>query len=155
MAPILCLTRPSSDADIKRETTMTELRVVSLFASAVALVGLVGGPPSSLGQTAATATVSGVVSDASEAVVPGAKVVLLDKATGLARTQETSSTGQYIFANVLPGNDTITVTMKGFIQAEVQLSVEIAKSHNINVTLKVGAATEVVEVTAGAGAELQ
>jgi len=99
--------------------------------------------------------VSGVVSDASEAVVPGAKVVLLDKATGLARTQETSSTGQYIFANVLPGNDTITVTMKGFIQAEVQLSVEIAKSYNINVTLKVGAATEVVEVTAGAGAELQ
>ena len=133
---------------------MTELRVVSLFASAVALVGLVGGPPA-LGQTAATATVSGVVSDASEAVVPGAKVVLLDKATGLARTQETSSTGQYIFANVLPGNDTITVTMKGFIQAEVQLSVEIAKSYNINVTLKVGAATEVVEVTAGAGAELQ
>src|SRR5437879_4555327 len=153
MAPILCLTRPSSDADIKRETTMTELRVVSLFASAVALVGLVGGP--ALGQTAATATVSGVVSDASEAVVPGAKVVLLDKATGLARTQETSSTGQYIFANVLPGNDTITVTMKGFIQAEVELSVEIAKSYNINVTLKVGAATEVVEVTAGAGAELQ
>lgn len=133
---------------------MTELRVVSLFASAVALVGLVGGPPA-LGQTAATATVSGVVSDASEAVVPGAKVVLLDKATGLARTQETSSTGQYIFANVQPGNDTITVTMKGFIQAEVQLSVEIAKSYNINVTLKVGAATEVVEVTAGAGAELQ
>ncbi len=133
---------------------MTELRVVSLFASAVALVGLVGGPPA-LGQTAATATVSGVVSDASEAVVPGAKVVLLDKATGLARTQETSSTGQYIFANALPGNDTITVTMKGFIQAEVQLSVEIAKSYNINVTLKVGAATEVVEVTAGAGAELQ
>ena len=133
---------------------MTELRVVSLFASAVALVGLVGGPPA-LGQTAATATVSGVVSDASEAVVPGAKVVLLDKATGLARTQETSSTGQYIFANVLPGNDTITVTIKGFIQAEVQLSVEIAKSYNINVTLKVGAATEVVEVTAGAGAELQ
>ncbi|HYR82953.1 MAG TPA: carboxypeptidase-like regulatory domain-containing protein, partial [Terriglobia bacterium] len=133
---------------------MTELRVISLFASAVALVGLVGGPPA-LGQTAATATVSGVVSDASEAVVPGAKVVLLDKATGLARTQETSSTGQYIFANVQPGNDTITVTMKGFIQAEVQLSVEIAKSYNINVTLKVGAATEVVEVTAGAGAELQ
>src|SRR6266481_6227654 len=150
MAPILCLTRPSSDADIKRETTMTELRVVSLFASAVALVGLVGGPPA-LGQTAATATVSGVVSDASAAVVPGAKVVLLDKATGLARTQETSATGQYIFANVLPGSDTITVTVKGFVQSEAQLSVEVAKSYNINITLKVGATTDAVEVTASAG----
>jgi len=108
-----------------------------------------------LGQTAATATVSGVVSDESAAVVPGAKVVLLDKATGLARTQETSSTGQYIFANVLPGNDTITVTMKSFVQSEAQLSVEVAKSYNINVTLKVGAATDAVVVTAGAGAELQ
>src|ERR1700674_374125 len=133
---------------------MRELRVVSLFVSAVVLVCLVGVQPV-LGQTAAIATVSGVVSDASGAVVPGAKVVLLAKPTGLARTQETSSTGQYIFANVLPGNDTITISMKGFIQAEVQLSLEVAKSYNINVTLKVGAPTEAVEVTAGAGAELQ
>jgi hypothetical protein len=133
---------------------MRELRVVPLFVSAVVLVGLVRVQPA-LGQTAATATVSGVVSDASGAVVPGAKVVLLDIATSLARTQETSSTGQYIFANVLPENDTITVTMKGFIQAEVQLSVEVGKSYNINVTLKVGGATQALEVTAGGGAELQ
>ena len=142
------------DADIKKVTTMRELRVIPLFVSAVVLVGLVRVQPA-LGQTAATATVSGVVSDASGAVVPGAKVVLLDKATGLTRSQETSSTGEYIFANVLPGNDTITVTMKGFIQAEAQLSVEVAKSYNINITLKVGAPTQRVEVTAGAGAELQ
>ena len=133
---------------------MKELRLVSLFVTGVVLVGLLG-VQQALGQIAATATVSGVVSDASAAVVPGAKVALLDKASGLARTQETSSTGEYIFANVLPGNDTITVTRNGFKQAEVQLSTEVAKSYNINVTLKVGAATEAVEVTAGAGAELQ
>ncbi len=133
---------------------MRELRVISLFVSAVVFAGLVG-VQAALGQTAATATVSGVVSDASGAVVPGAKAVLLDKATGLARTQETSSTGQYIFANVLPGNDTITITMNRFVQAEVQLSVEVAKSYNINVTLKVGGPTEPIEVIAGAGAELQ
>ncbi len=133
---------------------MRPLRLVSLFVSVAVLIGMEGIQPA-LGQTAATATVSGVVSDESAAVVPGAKVVLLDKATGLARTQETSSTGQYIFANVLPGNDTITVTMKSFVQSEAQLSVEVAKSYNINVTLKVGAATDAVEVTAGAGAELQ
>jgi hypothetical protein len=133
---------------------MRELRVVSLFVTVVVLTGLVR-VQRALGQTAATATVSGVVSDASGAVVPGAKVELLDKATGSVRSQETSSTGEYIFVNVQPGNDTVTVTMKGFIQAEAQLSVEVAKSYNINVTLKVGAPTERVEVTAGAGAELQ
>jgi hypothetical protein len=99
--------------------------------------------------------VSGVVSDASGAVVPRAKVALLDNATGLTRTQETSSAGQYIFANVLPGNDTITVTMKDFVRAEVQVSVEVGKSYNINVALKVGATTKRVEVTALPGTELQ
>jgi len=133
---------------------MREKIVISLFVSTVVFAGLVG-VQLALGQTAATAAVSGVVSDASGAVVPGAKIVLLDKATGLARSQETSSTGQYIFANVLPGSDMITVTMERFVQAEVQLSVEIAKSYNINVTLKVGSTTDAVEVTASAGAELQ
>jgi hypothetical protein len=138
----------------QRETTMRKLRVVPLFVSAVVFVGLVVVKPA-LGQTAASATVSGVVSDASGAVVPRAKVALLDKATGLARTQETSPAGQYTFANVLPGNDAITVTMKDFVQAEVQVTVEVGKSYNINVALRVGAPTMPVEVTARPGAELQ
>ena len=133
---------------------MWKLRVVPLFVSVVVLVGLVVVPPASA-QTAASATVSGIVSDVSGAVVPRARVALLDKATGLARTQETDSIGRYIFANVLPGNDTITVTMKDFVQAEVQVSVEVGKSYNVNVSLKVGAPTQPVEVTARPWAELQ
>jgi hypothetical protein len=133
---------------------MRKLRILSPLVSAVILVSLAVGRPA-FGQTADTATVTGVVTDPSGAVVPGAQVVLLDKATGLARTQLTNSTGQYIFANVLPENDTIHVTMKGFVQAEVHLSVEVAKSYNVNITLKIGASTEAVEVTVGAGAALQ
>src|ERR1700722_7621364 len=82
----------------QRETTMRKLRGVRFFARAVVFAGLVVFQPS-LGQTAASATVSGVVSDASGAVVPRAKVSLLDKATGLTWTQETSPAGEYIFAN--------------------------------------------------------
>ena len=133
---------------------MRELPILSLLVGAALLADLVG-VQQAIGQTAATGTVSGVVSDASGAVMPGAKVVLLDLATGLARTQDTSSTGQYIFVGVSPGNDTVTVTMMRFVPAEVRLSVEVAKSYNINVTLKIGAPTEPVQVTAGAGAELQ
>src|SRR6266576_1445356 len=133
---------------------MRELLALSLLVGAALLADLVG-VQQAIGQTAATGTVSGVVSDASGAVMPGAKVVLLDLATGLARTQETSSTGQYIFVDVSPGNDTVTVTMKRFVPAELRLSVEFAKSYNINMTLKGGARTEPVQVTAGAGVELQ
>jgi len=133
---------------------MRELLALSLLVGAALLADLVG-VQQAIGQTAATGTVSGVVSDASGAVIAGAKVVLLDLATGLARIQETSSTGQYIFVDVSPGNDAVTVTMKRFVPAEVRLSVEVAKSYNINVTLKVGAPTEPVQVTAGAEVELQ
>ncbi|MBI3951769.1 MAG: hypothetical protein HY314_15075 [Acidobacteria bacterium] len=46
--------------------------------------------------------------------------------------------------------------MQGFRQAVIpSLKVEIAKSHLVNVTLEVGAMTEVVEVAAGAEVELQ
>jgi len=77
---------------------------------------------------------------------PEQKVVLLDKATGLARTQET----QFQLGNTylckkkrsFPEMTRSLVTMKSFVQSEAQLSVEVAKSYNINVTLKVGAATE-------------
>ena len=133
---------------------MRQQRVASLLYSLAVIIALVR-VQAARSQTAATATVSGLVSDASAAVVPGAKIVLLDKATGLERTQETNSTGQYIFANVLPGNDTIRISMKDFIPAEVEMSVEVGKSYNINVTLKVGASTEAVEVRSGAGTELQ
>src|ERR1700737_214826 len=148
------ISRRRYQAGIKTAPAMKEKIVISLFVCAVVFAGLVELQPAS-GQAAATATVSGVVSDASGAVVPGAKIVLLDKATGLARSQETSFTGQYIFANVLPGSDTITITMERFVQAEVQLSVEIAKSYNIDVTLKVGGPKEPVDVTVSPGAELQ
>src|SRR6202140_2480933 len=127
--------------------------VVPLFVSAVVFVGLVVQP--ALGQTAASATVSGVVSDASGAVVPRAKVALLDNATGLTRIQETGSAGQYIFPNLLPGEYTSPVTLKDFVQAAVRVSVEVGKSYNINVALKVGATTKRVEVTALPGTELQ
>jgi hypothetical protein len=133
---------------------MSDLRALSLLVSAVVLLATVRVQPTSA-QTAAAATVSGIVSDASGAVVPGAKAVLLDKATSSARTQETSPTGEYIFASVLPGNLTLTITSKGFIQTEMQFSAEVAKSYRFNVTLKVGGASERLEVTAGAGAELQ
>ena len=142
------------ETDIQAETLMRELNVVSLLFGAIVFFVLLGRHPV-LSQTAASATVSGVVSDTSGAVVPRAKVSLFDKATGLARTQETSSAGRYIFANVLPGNDTINVTMKDFIQTEVQVSVEVAKSYNVNVSLKVGASTKPIDVTTGAGVELQ
>ncbi len=47
--------------------------------------------------------VSGTVSDASGAVIPGANVTLANDNTNVASTTQTSAAGQYLFNFVLPG----------------------------------------------------
>lgn len=112
--------------------------------------------PSIWAQTAATATVSGVVTDVTGAVVPGATVTLTDSATNAKRNMQTTREGQYVFTSVAPGLYKITVTMQGFKQALVdEFKIDVAKGYNVNFTLEVGATAEVVQITAGAGAELQ
>jgi hypothetical protein len=112
--------------------------------------------PAVLAQTAATATVSGVVTDPTEAAVAGAKVELLDTSTNAVRSVETNTAGHYTFVNLTPGIYKITVTMQGFQQGVVpSLKIDVAKAYTVNVALKPGAVTEVIEITTGAGVELQ
>ncbi len=107
-------------------------------------------------QTAATATVSGVVYDPTQAVLPGATVELQDTATNAVRRTVTNEAGQYTFVNVPPGSYRITVTAEGFQKGVVpSLKIDVAKAYTVNFTLQPGTVTEVVEVTAGAAVELQ
>ena len=107
-------------------------------------------------QTLTTGQVLGEVTDPSRATVAGAKVELRDLATGAVRTATTNSQGQYLFPQVLPGVYSLTVTASGFAQVLVSsVTVEVEKTSNIHVSLKVGATTEVVEVRSTPGSELQ
>lgn len=115
-----------------------------------------GLPLRGLGQTAATATITGIVTDPAGAVLAGASIELVDLATNQVRKQTTNEAGHYIFTAVLPGIYKITASMPGFRHAVVpSLKVDVAKSYQVNLTLEVGQIAEVVEVTAGAGVELQ
>jgi hypothetical protein len=107
-------------------------------------------------QTASTSVVNGTVSDKTGATVPKAQVALTDKATGLVTTATTGDDGYYIFPALKPGHYKITVSAAGFRQAVVgDVTVDVGKPATVNVTLEVGQTTQVVEVTAGAGVELQ
>ncbi|HTS59341.1 MAG TPA: carboxypeptidase-like regulatory domain-containing protein [Terriglobales bacterium] len=95
-------------------------------------------------------TISGTVTDQAGAVVSGAQVVLLNKATGLTQHTATSSAGLYTFASLNPGVYQITVSQKGFatlIQDKVTVNVDQVTA--VNITLQVGAITESVTVTGG------
>jgi len=126
-----------------------------LFGVLVSLCLLLVANPAS-GQTLTTGQVLGQVTDPSEAAVAGAKVELRDTATGAIRSATTNDQGHYLFPQVTPGRFSITVTASGFAQAVVpSVEVEVGKTSTINVTLKLGSTSQVVEVRSTPGAELQ
>lgn len=107
-------------------------------------------------QTATTTTVSGTVTDSNGAAVAGATVKLTDTATNTERTATADSEGRFIFNTVNPGSLKVAVTAKGFKTAVVNdVQAETSKVATVNVVLEVGQVADVVQVTAGAEAQLQ
>jgi carboxypeptidase family protein len=107
------------------------------------------------GQTGSLGTVTGVVTDPSNAVVPDATVTIKDKATSTVTTQTTNSAGRYTFLNVRPGDYEVTVTKAGFSKVTIPSDiVEVGTTSTNNITLKVGSESQTVEVQSS-GVELQ
>ena len=106
------------------------------------------------GQSTATGTVSGLVTDPSNAVITGAAVKLVDTATSTTRDTTTNDAGRYIFVNVTPGAYEIKVTKTGFAQSVVShLTVEIGGVATANVVLKATYQKVINRDPAGANAD--
>src|ERR1700761_4907699 len=100
-------------------------------------------------QTATSGVVLGSVNDPSGASIPGATVQLSNTGTNATISQSSSSSGQFSFGNVVPGNYKLTVTSPGFQTKIVEdITVDVNKSATVAVQLEVGGTNEVVEVTA-------
>lgn len=124
---------------------------VLVLISALALASL-----PSWGQTTATGTITGLVTDNTNSVVLGAAVTLVDKSTNVARTTTTNSEGRYVFVNVDPGVYDIKFSKSGFSETVIaKVTVEVATQLTENAQLKLGAVSTTVTVTETAGAELQ
>ncbi|HET9400835.1 MAG TPA: carboxypeptidase-like regulatory domain-containing protein [Candidatus Acidoferrales bacterium] len=124
----------------------------------VALVGVMSTVCTSpvKAQSVSTGTIEGQVVDPQNAAVVGAAVTLADKSTGATRTAETNDVGRYIFPQVPPGEYNVTVAKEGFSQAKIaDQGVSIGVTLTINVSLKVGATTQTIEVNYTPGAALQ
>lgn len=96
-------------------------------------------------------SVTGVVTDPSGAVVPGAKVVVTDVGKQVSQTLTTDSTGRYLIRSLPPSTYKLTVEMQGF-NTYVQDSIVLEVNQNlaVDVVLKLGAETQTVEVQASA-----
>jgi Carboxypeptidase regulatory-like domain/TonB dependent receptor-like, beta-barrel/TonB-dependent Receptor Plug Domain len=97
------------------------------------------------------ATLSGTVTDPSGAAIPGAKISIKNRATAETTVVTTDSAGFYSAPNLLPGSYDVTVTAPGFAtQLESNLTLTVGQQQSLNVALKVGQATQQVEVTGAA-----
>ena len=106
-------------------------------------------------QSTSSGTVAGSVTDQSNAVVPNATVTLTDSSTNVARTTTTNKEGRYIFVDVSPGVYNLAVTKSGFATTKTEKQeVKVGESITLNLSLQVGGANVVVEVSA-TGTELQ
>jgi Carboxypeptidase regulatory-like domain len=95
-----------------------------------------------------TATLRGTVTDPQGAVVSGATVTVINPSTGITKTVKTVGDGSYRVPALPPGTYQITVDAPGFSK-EVTKGVEVTvgQSLNYDVHLKVGTASETVEVS--------
>jgi len=96
-----------------------------------------------------TATVVGTVRDASNAVVPTAKVTLTGAETGISVVKTSSENGGFEFAAVRPGVYVVTAEKVGFALALVEnVVVQVGARLRVDLQMPVGQVTEKVEVTA-------
>jgi len=100
-------------------------------------------------------TITGVVTEPIGVVVPDASVAIKDNPTNDVQTTNTNNAGRYVFVNLRIGSFDITVSKTGFAKVSIpKVAVEVGMVATNNVTLKVGAESQTVEVAAS-GVELQ
>jgi hypothetical protein len=96
-------------------------------------------------------TITGTVSDPAGAVIAGARLSLVNTATGAQYQAATSETGNYTFSQLPIGPYQLTVAVAGFkTYIRQNLNVQAAQTIREDVVLEVGTAAESVTVTAEA-----
>ena len=98
-----------------------------------------------------SATITGQITDASKAALPGATVTAVDKATGAIFKATTNGEGTYVLTNLSPDTYRLTVTMAGFqTAAQEDLVIQVGEHATIDIGLELGATTQSIAVEGSA-----
>jgi hypothetical protein len=121
--------------------------------AAVAAFLFILAPANIFGQVATTGKITGVITDASGAVVPNAKVTASGSSLMSPRTTTSQGDGSYLFDFLPPGSYEVNITASGFktfSQKNVVLTAGFTAT--VNARLEVGSSEQLVNVTAEAPA---
>ncbi|HEV2732528.1 MAG TPA: carboxypeptidase-like regulatory domain-containing protein, partial [Terriglobales bacterium] len=117
-----------------------------VFASLAATVSLLLAANSGWGQNV-YGTLAGTVSDSSGAAIADATVTLTNMDTNEKHNMTTDASGNFTFVNILPGRYKVEAEKSGFKKVVRQpILVQIESGLKVDLTMEVGAVTEIVEV---------
>lgn len=126
------------------------MRFKSLFLSGVFSAGVLAGvtlnAPSAFAQTAATATISGTVTDQTGAAVSGVTVQVINLDTGAVRNVTTTGSGAYTAAFLAPGRYEVILGGGNFGKVD-RKNITLSVGQNIPVDAALPAASVTQEVT--------
>ena len=109
----------------------------------------------SFAQIAGTASLQGTITDATGAVIPNAKITLINTGTQVTRTAQSDGSGLYSFPNIPIGAYNVSVADAGFqTYTQSNIVLEVGSSIAVNVKMTIGTSDQKIEVRAN-GLQLQ
>jgi hypothetical protein len=96
-----------------------------------------------------TGSIVGTVTDSTGGAIPGATVVAVNIETNVSTTTTTNSLGSYLFPQLPVGHYNVQIQASGFSELQEKgIVLDVNTALRVDVSLKVGAASERVEVSA-------
>src|SRR5438045_2326130 len=92
-------------------------------------------------------TITGEIRDSSGAVVPGATVSVVNKATNATRTTSSNAVGLFDFPALPPGNYTVKTELDGFRAATRDIELQVQQTARVDFALELGAISEMATVS--------
>jgi Carboxypeptidase regulatory-like domain/TonB dependent receptor-like, beta-barrel len=131
-------------------------RLALLSSSVLTVLVLLAGPGVTARAQQFTGSIRGTVQDSAGAVVVGAEVSVINRATNETRTAITESDGSYVVPQMRPGLYLVVVKKSGFKSAAIdEIKLDVQQVREADITLTVGAATETVSITASGATTIE
>ncbi len=126
---------------MRRVSKLNIVRILGGFALAATLA-------TNLAAQGIYATLTGLVTDPTQAVVAQGKVTLKDAQSGSQRDTVTNSDGYFTFASVPVGTYELTIEAKGFSTYKVSgITLNGGDKRNVDAQLAIGTTSQAVEIT--------
>ena len=126
---------------------MRRTRSILLGLPMLVVALLLASAPARAQVSQSTGSITGTITDPQGSAVPGAKVTISNKDTGINENTETSSAGFFTVGALAPGSYTVKVEAPNFKTTTSTVVVQVGQIATFNAKLELGSSNTIVEVT--------